>query len=221
MANKETLKVNISKFRLFEVLKIRNSSIRKLGEAYNEIGRTEKTIRRSIEKGKISPELLDNIARFLNIHPDYISGELDKKAQRIKDPYLRQRFLSRVIPKNYPYILKTRSDLSYPDYFDSILAMNLISSSQFQALNPHERILLRQELTVAILEVLSRHFKTDAIGRSIEDDLDYYTSNIGDFDPFSYFAELEDVGISDDEVVFSDWDKMTEEEIQLHKKYFK
>ena len=45
MANKETPKVPINRDRFFEVLKARGSSIRKLGEAYNEIQRTEKTIR--------------------------------------------------------------------------------------------------------------------------------------------------------------------------------
>lgn len=42
MANKAVQKVPVNKQRFFEVLKWRNCSIRKLGEAYEQIERTEK-----------------------------------------------------------------------------------------------------------------------------------------------------------------------------------
>lgn len=42
MANKAAQKVPVNKQRFFEVLKWRNCSIRKLGEAYEQIERTEK-----------------------------------------------------------------------------------------------------------------------------------------------------------------------------------
>ena len=44
MGNKSAQKVPVNKERFMEILKLRNSSIRKLGEAYEEIERTEKTI---------------------------------------------------------------------------------------------------------------------------------------------------------------------------------
>ncbi len=46
MANKTSQKVPVNKQRFLKVLKLRNCSIRKLGEAYEQIERTEKTIRR-------------------------------------------------------------------------------------------------------------------------------------------------------------------------------
>ena len=99
MANKETPKVPINRDRFFEVLKARGSSIRKLGGAYNEIQRTEKTIRRCLDEGKMPPDLLERIARFLNVHPDYLAGIYDEKADRIEDAYLSQR-ITRICSKH-------------------------------------------------------------------------------------------------------------------------
>ena len=49
MGNKATLKVHINKEHFLKVLHTKKCSIRQLGEAYNEIGRTEKTIRRCLK----------------------------------------------------------------------------------------------------------------------------------------------------------------------------
>jgi hypothetical protein len=51
MANKTSQKVPVNKQRFLKVLKLRNCSIRKLGEAYEQIERTEKTIRRYLNIG--------------------------------------------------------------------------------------------------------------------------------------------------------------------------
>ena len=56
----------------------------------------------------------------------------------------------------------------------------------------------RQELVLAILEVIAKHFKVDSLGRDIAEDLDYCRSFVDDFDPFSYFAELEGIAVEDD-----------------------
>lgn len=85
MANRTLQKIPVNKGRFFEVLKLRKCSIRKLGEAYEQIGRTEKTIRRCLDDGKMPPDLLDRIAKYLNIHPDYLAGVYDDKLNRIED----------------------------------------------------------------------------------------------------------------------------------------
>ena len=198
MANRETPKVPINRERFNEVLKTRNSSIRKLGEAYNEIQRTEKTIRRWLDKGEMPPDLLNRIARFLNVHPDYLAGVYDEKVDRIEDAYLRHMYLKSVKPENYPYLLKAAEDIDYSHYFEDILTMNYISMEQFKTLDPIERVLFRQELVLAILEVIAKHFKVDSLGHDITDDLDYCRAFADDFDPTSYFAELEGIAIEDD-----------------------
>ena len=83
-------------------------------------------------------------------------------------------------------------------YFEDILTMNNISMEQFKTLAPVERVLFRQELVLAILEVIAKHFKVDSLGRDIAEDLDYCRSFVDDFDPFSYFAELEGIAVEDD-----------------------
>ncbi len=195
MGNKKGQKVTINKKRFLEVLHLRNCSIRKLGNAYEEIGRTEKTIRRCLDAGEMPPDLLERIAKYLNVHPDYLSGKYDEQADRIEDSYLRAMYKSSIKPERYPYLLKARSDIEYTDYFENILTMNDISMEQFHALPPEERVLFRKELVVAILEVISKHFTQDAFERCLADELKDCKSIINEFDPFSYFAELEGIGL--------------------------
>lgn len=108
MANKSSKKVSINKQRFLEVLKMRNCSIRKLGEAYEQIERTEKTIRRCLNNGEMPPDLLERIAKYLNVHPDYLSGVYDNAADRIEDKFLKALSKSFIKPERYPYLLKAK-----------------------------------------------------------------------------------------------------------------
>jgi hypothetical protein len=222
MANQKTKKVLVNKQRFMEVLKLRNCSIRKLGDAYDEIQRTEKTIRRCLDEGAMPPDLLDNIAKYLDVHPNYLSGVYDLKADRIEDSYLRFLFRSSIKPEKYPYLLKARSDIDYNSYFQNILTMNNITMEQFGTLDPMERIMFRQEMVFAILQVIAKHFSHDSLGNDMEDELSYCEAFVNDFDPFSYFAELEGIGLSENDVElpFDDGD-CSELESRLLKKYVK
>lgn len=199
MANKASKKVPVNKKRFMEVLHLRNCSIRKLGEAYNQIERTEKTIRRCLDNGEMPPDLLDRIAKYLNVHPDYLSGVYDDEADRIEDKYLKDLSKSFIKPEKYPYLLKAKSELEYTTYFENILTMNDISMEQFNTLPPEERVLLRQEMVVAILEVIEKHFTHDSLGNDLSKELLYCKSFVGDYDPFSYYARLEGIGLPDPE----------------------
>lgn len=214
MANKTAQKVPVNKQRFLEVLKLRNCSIRKLGEAYEQIERTEKTIRRCLDTGEMSPDLLDRIAKYLNVHPDYLSGVYDDAADRIEDKYLRALSRSFIKPEKYPYLLKAKSELEYTSYFENLLTMNDISMEQFNTLPPEERVLFRQEMVVAILEVIVKHFTTDSLGNNLHDELMYCKSFVGDYDPFSYYARLEGIGLSDPDLDddFFDSDRFASEE---------
>ena len=203
MANKTARKVPVNKQRFLEVLELRKCSIRKLGEAYEQIERTEKTIRRCLDAGEMPPDLLDRIAKYLNVHPDYLSGVYDAKADRIEDEYLRALSKSAIKPEKYPYLLKAKSEIEYTSYFENILTMNDISMEQFNTLSPEERVLFRQEMVVAILGVIARHFATDSLGNNLQDALGYCEALVEECDPFSYFAHLE--GISLQEPEFDDF----------------
>ena len=219
MGNKKTSKVPVNKELFLEVLKLRNCSIRKLGEAYEEIQRTEKTIRRCLDEGEMPSDLLDNIAKYLDVHPDYLSGVYNQKADKIEDEYLRLLYRNSINPDKYPYLLKAKSDIDYTNYFENILTMNNITMEQYRTLPAEERVLFRQELVVAILQVISRHFSHDSLGNDLSAELEYCESFVGDFDPFSYFAELEGIGLSEDDISIpedndasiSDFEKMMEE----------
>lgn len=199
MANKTAQKVPINKQRFLEVLKLRECSIRKLGEAYEQIERTEKTIRRCLNIGEMPPDLLDRIAKYLNVHPDYLSGVYDAAKERLPKE-LRPYFKDSIKPENYPYLLKEKDEIEYTSYFNNTLIMNNISIKQFNTLPPEERVLLRQEMLVAILNVITKHFTIDSLGNNTQDRLDYCKSFIGDCDPFSYYSRLEGIGLPDPEL---------------------
>lgn len=199
MANKAVQKVPVNKQRFFEVLKWRNCSIRKLGEAYEQIERTEKTIRRCLDAGEMPPDLLDRIAKYLNVHPNYLSGVYDNNVDRIEDKYLRAVFKSFIKPEKYPYLLKAKSDIGYTSYFETLLTINDISIEQFNTLPPEERVLFRQEMNVAVLSVITKHFETGSLGNNLQDELSCCKSFVGDKDPFSYYARLEGIGLPDPE----------------------
>lgn len=219
MGNKKTSKVPVNKECFLEVLKLKNCSIRKLGEAYKEIQRTEKTIRRCLDEGEMPPDLLDNIAKYLNVHPDYLSGVYNQEADKIEDAYLRHLYRKTIKPEKYPYLLKAKSNIDYTNYFENILTMNNITMEQYRTLPAEERVLFRQELVVAILQVISRRFSHDSLGNDLSVELEYCESFVGDFDPFSYFAELEGIGLSEEDISIpedsdnsiSDFEKRMEE----------
>lgn len=220
MGNKATMKVKINRDRFMEVLKERKCSIRKLGEAYSEVQRTEKTIRRCLHDGEMPPDLLENIARYLNVHPDYLSGVYDEQADKIEDALLKRMFLSRVRPENYPYLLKARSNIDYTHYFEGILTMNNITMEQFRTLPPVDRVLFRQEMVLAIYRVIAGHFSVDSLGNDTQEELRYFEAFVNDFDPFSYFAELEGVGLTEPEGIDEAQQGESEAERKLREKYF-
>ncbi len=90
--------------------------------------------------------------------------------------------------------LKAKSDIGYTTYFENILTMNDISIDLFHTLPPEERVLFRQEMVVAIMQVIAKHFTHDSLDNSTAETLAYCESFVGDNDPFSYFSELEGIG---------------------------
>ena len=47
-------------------------------------------------------------------------------------------------------------------------------------------------------KVLAKHFKKNSLGKDIMEELSFCESMVGDDDPFSYYAELEGIGLSED-----------------------
>lgn len=211
MANKKTQKVPVDKKCFLEVIKKRGSSIRKLGaeEAYREIQRTEKTIRRCLDAGEMPPDLLESIARYLKVHPDLLSGKYKAKADNMKDTFLKYLYLQSLNPDKYPYLLKEMEDIDYVRHFEDILTMNKISMEQFKTLDPFDRYFFRKKIVLAVLEVIAEYFTVNSLGEDLSEQLDYCRTMLDDFDPDSLFAHLEGLGLADEDLVIEDYGEPT------------
>ena len=104
-------KTAINKSVFMAVVKQRKSSINKLGQS-SEVECTERTIRRSLEEGFMTPRILDDIAKHLDVDSRLLSGELHQRAERYKDPFLKEIYLAQLTPEDYPYYSKRRDELN-------------------------------------------------------------------------------------------------------------
>lgn len=159
------------------------SSIRKLG-ACDEIECTERTIRRSLKEGKMTPRFLDQIAKHLDVDSRLLSGELHKKADSYSDEVLRSIYMAQLKAKNYPYYRKRKSDLNkHPidELLEQILALFEISFSQFEELDFEAQYYLQHDLLDALVPVIRKHFKVDAYGRRDMPDLERILCELENF----------------------------------------
>jgi len=108
-----------------------------------------------------------------------MSGAYNKKANEMKDTYLRVLFHSFIKPEKYPYLLKAKNEIGYTSYFENILTMNDISMEMFQTLHPTKRVKFRQDLIVAILRVITEYFTHDTLGNDLTETLQYCESKVG------------------------------------------
>ena len=171
MGNKKVAKVPLSRERFMQALDYRKSSIRKLGKV-SEIERDEKTIRRCLHNGEIPPALLDRIGRYLDVHPDFLSGTYDKPLERIDDETIRMRISAQIRVEDHPYFIKEQEELEYKDYFKSILTMHNISVAQFRSLSVEKRTQLQLDIEQAITSVIYKYFDYDAVGKPIYPELE-------------------------------------------------
>ena len=188
MANKKKNKIAFNRKCFEEVLKKSNSSIRKLGDVCGGVGWSEKTIRRALSDGKISPELLDDIARYLNVDPEYISGKYHRIAESYKDPHVRAIALNNLKSERYPYLLKQQRDISdnhflYDHYLENILIIHNLSSNQFDDQPFEIQKKLQLDLEDAICGVLIKYFNMDAAGKDLYPGIFRLRTEIENYDP--------------------------------------
>lgn len=91
-------KIQVDKPVFMTVVRECGSSIIKLG-ACTAIDCTERTIRRSLNEGKMTPCFLDQIARYLDVDSRLLSGELHRKAKSYSNDMLNS--LVPVIRKHF------------------------------------------------------------------------------------------------------------------------
>lgn len=167
-------KIPVDKAVFMSVVKECGSSIIKLGEC-GDVDCTERTIRRSLNEGKMTSRFLDQISKHLDVDSRLLSGELHKQANSYSDDFLRSMYLAQLTPERYPYYRKRKSDLTKQPIgvlLEQILALFEISFSQFESLDFESQYLLQHDLFDAMVPVIRKHFKVDAYGRNDMPDLE-------------------------------------------------
>lgn len=167
-------KIPVDKAVFMSVVRDCGSSIIKLGKCKN-VDCTERTIRRSLNEGKMTPCFLDQIARQLDVDPRLLSGELHKQANSYNDDFLRNMCLTQLKPEKYPYYRKRKSDLNNQpigELLEEILALFEISFTQFESLDFESQYLLQHDLFDALVPVIRKYFEVDAYGRRDMPDLE-------------------------------------------------
>lgn len=173
-------KVPVNKSTFISVVHECGSSIIKLG-ACGEIDCTERTIRRSLNEGKMTPSFLDQIARHLDVDSRLLSGELHKHASSYSDEFIRSIALAQLKAENYPYFRKRQSELNAQPIealWEQILALFDISFSQFEDMDFEARYLLQHDLLDALTPVIRKHFAADAFGRTDMPNLEKVISDL-------------------------------------------
>ena len=181
-------KVPISRERFEEAKKLRGSSIRKLGAVKGGIGCDEKTIRRGLNDGEVTVEVMDLLARGLDIDPHYLSGKYHADAEACPIPEVRAALLRELCPERYPYLFVQKRDRSdgrylYDRYLENILVIHNISRAQFEALPFEQQKKLQVELEGAICQVLLRYFDKDATGENTYPEIYHLQNDIEEYDP--------------------------------------
>ena len=134
-------------------------SIRSLGKDEQGIGWSSKSVQRALSERLISPDLLEAIAKRLNVHPDYLAGELCWQLDVLPDEDSREEFKRCFLrPDQHPYRELEQERLGIRGYIDATLLIHGVDKSDYEALARSEREELFQALDRSVTGVLRRWF---------------------------------------------------------------
>ena len=176
-------KIQVDKPVFMTIVHECGSSIIKLG-ACAAIDCTERTIRRSLNEGKMTPCFLDQIARYLNVDSRLLSGELHRKADLYGNDILRSLYLAHLKAGNYPYFKKIQADLNKQpmgELLEQILALFEVSFSQYEVMDFEAQYLFQHDLLDSLVPVIRKHFNADAYGRKEMPNLEKVISDLENF----------------------------------------
>lgn len=157
--------VTIEKEFFMQTLKKKKSSIRKLG-SNDKIINTERTIRRALNAGEMSRDLLNSIAKELDVYPAFLSSEIYLSICSIKDEVVRNFALSSLRINNYPYFIQEKDEYQINDFLKNILILYDISLVQYEHFSFERKIEFLRALDTAMVPVINHFFKQDAYGNS-------------------------------------------------------
>ena len=187
MANKKSKKEPFQWERFLAAKRRAKISITKLGSKDDGIGWSEKTIRRAKADGKISPEILEALAKRLDIDPDYLRGKYDHFYDLIADGFdekQREIYLKKMLdPGRYPYYRGKNQIKLYEGYMDGILMLHGISNRQYDELSPEKRKAFQIDRERAVGVVIEKYFECDGRGQSGIPDLYSLEAQIECYEP--------------------------------------
>lgn len=187
MANKKSKKEPFQWERFLAAKRRAKISITKLGSKDDGIGWSEKTIRRAKADGEISPEILEALAKRLDIDPDYLRGKYDHFYDLIADGFdekQREIYLKKMLdPGHYPYYRGKNQIKLYEGYMDGILMLHGISNRQYDELSPEKRKAFQIDIEKAVGTVIEKYFECDGRGQSGIPDLYSLEAQIECYEP--------------------------------------
>ena len=187
MANKKTPKKTFSSSCFDAAMKLRGTSIRKLGAIEGGVGWSDKTIRRARKSGEISAELLDALAKLLDVAPDYLTGkyagDFSKLFPEPLDAESTAILVAMLVPERFPYLMSQhRADL-YDRYIDGILMIHDISFRQYSEMPDDSKRQFELDIERAVCPVIRKYFTHDARDQEGLPDLYRIEAEIENYDP--------------------------------------
>lgn len=157
---------SINKEIFIKVLKIKESSIRKLGKE-SSIQITERTIRRSLNDGRMRDCNVRDIAQFLNVDPRVLTGEIFSTHGFFDFDPLEHL-------EAYPYSREEEDkyrSASIKETISRILSTFNRSYIQYEALNINEQYEFEIEVLGSMFSVIEKYFPRNLYGEenAVED----------------------------------------------------
>lgn len=124
-----------------------------------EIDVNERTIRKSCKDGLITPELLDKLARALNVDTAYLMGEFDLFYDQLNDEEIRRKYKEIFLnPTRHPYSQHLPDEVNYDNLIASLLKMYSIHPDCYFDMTSAAKLVFRERLHSSIYRVLHSYF---------------------------------------------------------------
>lgn len=124
-----------------------------------EIDVNERTIRKSCKDGLITPELLDKLARALNVDTAYLMGEFDLFYDQLNDEEIRRKYKEIFLnPTHHPYSQHLPDEVDYDNLIASLLKMYSIHPDCYFDMTSAAKLVFKERLHSSIYRVLHSYF---------------------------------------------------------------
>ena len=176
MSYKKVEKVRVHKrFFIYCLKKDRKYSLRQLAREYNsseevsdKLKRSDKALRTALNKGEMRRDVLESIAKFVDLEPDYLSGEQIQDIRESDLPEdMKRALVSRTIPRPYG----TTKGLGGPEWLEEMLMAHGISRTELWKDGRLGMLSFGQEIEEVIVPVLIKHFAFEAADEKRADDM--------------------------------------------------